>query len=304
MADKKKDPESKEIPLPPAPPVPAATEYPRVDTAQVLPEALAPFIAEAAPEYASAVDHKKQQGKKAEATPEVSEKDIPAPPVDAPNVPSPDVSAPMVPSPESSAAAGSIPGAAVPAAPAEYPPGPSAVFVQAPTPPPARNNRLFAVLLGILAAALFGALWFGFLLLGALFTGFPVDPLQLMLDAQLYIPVGAFYVGWVLWSLLANRAGLVSWVFGSIFVGIFAYLGYLAFMFVAVGFNFNNFTELLPVFVLDFRPLLALIAGREVALWFGWLVSKRGAKIRQQNDEAFAEYQKSIAERPVVYPGL
>jgi len=303
VADKKKEPESKEIPLPPAPPVPAAPDYPRVDTAQVLPEALAPFIAEAAPEYASSVDHKKQAKNKTEDVPppappappaevsaaEVPVDDIPAPPSETPEVPAADVAVPSVP---------------VPGAPAEYPATPSAVFVQAPTPPPARNNRLFAVLLGIPAAALFGALWFGFLFLGALFTGFPFDPLQLALDAQLYIPIGAFYIGWVIWALISNRAGLVSWVFGSIFVGLFAYLGYLAFMFVAVGFNFNNFTELLPVYVLDFRPLLALIAGREVALWFGWLVSKRGAKIRQQNEEAFAEYQKSISEHPVVYPGL
>lgn len=289
MAEKKQDPESKEIPVPPAPPVPAAAEYPRVDTAQVLPDALAPFINEAAPEYASAVDHKKQTKDKVAdslATPALEtglvsspESDIPAPPVEAPQVPAY--------------------GAA-----SDYPAQPSAVFVQAPTPPPERNNRLFAVLLGIPASAVFGALWFGLLFLGAVITGFPFDPQALVLDAQLYIPIGAFYLGWVIWSLVSNRAGLVSWVFGSIFVGFIAYLGYLTFMFVAVGFNFNSFTELLPVYVLDYKPLLALLAGREVALWFGWLVSKRGAKIRQQNEDAFAEYQKSISEHPVVYPGL
>lgn len=320
MAEKDEKAESTEIPVPPAPETP---QYPRVDTAQVLPDAILPFIAQAAPEFAEAVDHKKdskeeepiaesamEQEAVGESTPETVS--------DSEGTPESEKVATLesdlgVEEKSESKITPPVPPAPAPPAPTtqqeqagseQYVAQQGPVFVQAPTPPPARNNRLFGVLIGIPAALVFGALWVGILTLVSLFIDFGFEPLAFLVDAQLYIVVGAFYLGWVIWAVISNRAGKVSWAFGSIFVGLFAYAGYFLFLLLALEFNFSEFGDISQRFLVDFRPLFALIAAREIALWFGWIVSKRGEKVRKENEEALREYEKSIAEHPVVYPGL
>lgn len=173
---------------------------------------------------------------------------------------------------------------------------PQVVYVQPVTPPKKLHNRGIGSLLAlaatvVFAAALAGATWvLGWLTEGS--VGF-----QFLGAAKFWLPVGVFAVAFVLLVLLANRASWWAYILGSIFVAVGVYFGTIA---LALAFDTILRVPAPSTFgaalVSPFVIIAALLA-REVSMWFGSILARRGRKLKVRNAEARAAYEREAAER-------
>ncbi|TPX00720.1 hypothetical protein FJ656_31345, partial [Schumannella luteola] len=99
------------------------------------------------------------------------------------------------------------------------------VYVQAPTPPTARHNRGFGVLISLLGAAAFALAYLGVVAILIALTGASVDSSlpQFLTSLSFWVPVGVYAVFACLFALIVNRAAWWAHVLGSLFVAILTY---------------------------------------------------------------------------------
>ncbi|WP_243696148.1 hypothetical protein [Labedella phragmitis] len=178
------------------------------------------------------------------------------------------------------------------------------VYVQAPAPPKKKGNRGFGVLVGVLATAVFGALYFVALLLTPLLSGTAVDyaasAMTILTSAAFFVPVIVFFLAWVLLIVVLTRAPWWGYVIGGFVVAIITYAGALG------GALIQNAFEVAPSQVPSFllaqaltpAAVLAFIVAREVPIWFGVWVGKRGRSVRARNIEAREEYERVLEAGP------
>ena len=185
--------------------------------------------------------------------------------------------------------------------------------MQAPEPPRKRGNRGAAGLIGLLAAVVFALLfaianfaWEAFLGWGTTAIGEgTTDPATFVTDVLLTPPfwftVVAFWLSFWLLGVFVNRARWWSWVVLGLIVALLTYVGHIAGAFLAAP--FWNITpsegkDLLLNVVFTPMALASIIIAREVTIWFGAWVSRRGARITQLNEEERAEYDRVMSEGP------
>jgi hypothetical protein len=178
------------------------------------------------------------------------------------------------------------------------------VYVQAPTPPKKKGNRGFGVLVGVLATVVFGALYFVALLLTPLLSGTAVDyaatTMTILTSAAFFVPVIVFFLAWVLLIVVLTRAPWWGYVIGGFIVALITYAGALG------GALAQNAFEVAPSQVPSFllaqaltpAAVLAFIIAREVPIWFGVWVGKRGRSVRARNIEAREEYERVLEAGP------
>lgn len=189
----------------------------------------------------------------------------------------------------------------------------SPIFVQAPEPPKKRGNRGAAALIGLLAAAVFAVLFFAasfgiWWMYGhfGLREGVADQPLvDLALEVAtappFWVTVIGFWIGFWLLGVFVNRARWWSWVVLGVVVSLIAYGGYLGGVFLEAPFWMITQSEgvtLLLGHVLSPIGLAAFLIAREVTIWFGAWVSRRGVRLAALNAEAQDEYDRLIAEGP------
>ena len=179
------------------------------------------------------------------------------------------------------------------------------VYLTAPNPPRARGNRGVGTLLAIVATVVFAAL---LALIAALYRGIAggeglgavfTDWLPGFLTVPLfYVPVAVFLVLFVLFVLLANRAGWGVYVLGSFVLAVALYFASIGILLALDGMVFN-FTGHTSFASLSVNPaiVIATIVAREVAIWFGAAISSRGRRVKARNVEAAAEYKRETAEK-------
>lgn len=179
------------------------------------------------------------------------------------------------------------------------------VYLTAPNPPRPRGNRGFGILLAVAATAVFAAL---LALIAVLYRGIAgrdglsavfTDWLPGFLTTPLfYVPVAVFLVLFVLFVLLANRAGWSVYVLGSFLLAAALYFASIGILLALDGmvFNFAGHTSFASLAV---NPAIAIatIVAREVAIWFGAVISARGRRVRARNVEAAAAYERETAEK-------
>ncbi|MTE23550.1 hypothetical protein [Microbacterium sp. ZXX196] len=187
---------------------------------------------------------------------------------------------------------------------------PAPIFVQAPEAPRKRGNRGASGLIGLVAAlafaVLFAAATFGWQAVMSVANGEgipdPVDFVTLdLLAPTFWVTVIAFWLAFWLLGAIVNRARWWSWVIFGLLVAVLTYVGFLAGVFVDAPFwaiTAREGVDLLVANVLHPVALLALILAREVTIWFGAWVSKRGGKIAELNREEREEYDRLIADGP------
>ncbi|WP_166404641.1 hypothetical protein [Labedella endophytica] len=181
------------------------------------------------------------------------------------------------------------------------------VYVQAPTPPKAKGNRGFGIVIGLLATAVFAALYL--LVLVFVVMPFAVPDagsattsvlLETLTSAAFFVPVIVFFLAWALLVVILTRASWWGYVIGGFLVGVLTYAGYLAGILAANAFEVapSQVPGFLLDHVLDAPALLAFIVAREVPIWFGVWVGKRGRAVRVRNAEARAEYERILEAGP------
>lgn len=180
------------------------------------------------------------------------------------------------------------------------------VFVEQPTPPRKAGNRGIGSLLALASAVVFGALYIPvFALIVFLATG--TVNFDFLTRLEFYIPVGLYAVGAVLMVLLLNRAGWALHILGSILVGVLVYLGTAGVIVLSQNIFAITSTEASTLFARGLVTPWVIAAGllaREVALWSGALIARRGRKIKARNVEALDAWERDLAEkRAQGYPG-
>ena len=170
--------------------------------------------------------------------------------------------------------------------------------------PVKRSNRGFALLMAVIATLVFAALYAGLFALARViyapgsvflptFTAF-------IGTAPFYVAVAVFFVALLLWSILTNRGGWISYVVAGLIIGLAAFFSYHLGVAVQTFVNTNTW-DIAPMLASLRAPehlpgaLIAFFAAREVITWLGGLVSLRGRKLRKLNAADRDEYEKQRA---------
>ena len=192
------------------------------------------------------------------------------------------------------AAAGAAAASAPPVAP--QPAAPQVVYVQPVTPPKKLHNRGVGTLLALAATAIFAAALTGATWLLGWFTEGSVN-FAFLGATKFWLPVGVFLVAFILLVLLANRASWWAYILGSIFVAVGVYFGTIGLallfdMVLRVPAPSTFGAALVSPFV-----IIAALLAREVSMWAGSILARRGRKLKVRNAEARAAYEREAAER-------
>ncbi|MCA1942994.1 MAG: hypothetical protein LDL15_05250, partial [Yonghaparkia sp.] len=191
---------------------------------------------------------------------------------------------------------------------ATEPAAPAVVYVTAPAAPRARGARGVGVLVAILGTGIFAAL-FG--LLATLLAPFlpdvaAVGGLLFTATPAFWVPVVVFALAYILLIVIVNRAGWWAHVLGGFLVAVVVWVGFIGAQLIAAG----AVGQALPVVgavvaVQLMNPVgfLAAIIAREVPVWVGWIVARRGRSARARNEAARAAYQKELAEHQATVSG-
>lgn len=176
------------------------------------------------------------------------------------------------------------------------PPAHEVIVVDAPVPPRKKSNRGIGIALALLATVVFT----GLLLAAAFGLSFVLGGgIGFITDPQFYFPSLFFFLGLVIVTLVLNRAGWWSHIIGSVVVGAITWFGSASLLLVAAGmFTMNQGEANDTFFAALFSPILIIAAllAREVAIWTGAILARRGRSLRVRNAEAQEAYEREQAE--------
>ncbi len=185
---------------------------------------------------------------------------------------------------------------------------PTVVYVTAPTPPRAEGARGVGVLVAVLGAGLFAAAYaLLVVVLGLLAPGFGLGgALRFTTTPTFWIPVIVFALAYVLLVVIVNRAGWWAHVLGGFLVALVVWVGFIGAAIISAG-AFGQAAPIVTAVVAEqlTNPLgfAAAIAAREVPVWVGWIVARRGRTARARNEAARAAYQHELAEHRATVSG-
>lgn len=179
-------------------------------------------------------------------------------------------------------------------------PGGTAQYVQAPEEPTRRGNRGFGILISVLQAIIFAAVFYGVLLLLDYLAGTNLDYVGTLLSPLFLITVAMFFIGLVIVSLLVNRAGWGVWILLGLLVAVFAYVGAIGGSLAqdAMSVPSNRVWQYILDHLLTWPTVVAFVLGREVPIWFGAWIARRGRRVHERNIAEHDEYQRQLDEGP------
>lgn len=185
---------------------------------------------------------------------------------------------------------------------------PAVVFVTAPQPPKKRGARGVGAIVALLSAGVFTAVYASLvLLLGLIEPRFGVaGALDTIASVTFSLPVIIFFLAYLLLVVIVNGAGWWAHVLGGFIVAVVVWVGFVGAAIIAAGAFGSTAAEVNAVVLQQLtNPLgfVAAIAAREVPIWVGGLVSRRGRTARARNVEARAAYEQKLAEHRATVGG-
>lgn len=180
------------------------------------------------------------------------------------------------------------------------------VYVQAPTPPAARGNRGFGVLISLLGAVAFALLYIAVIAILVAIAGASVDEqLSSFLQSMAFwVPVAVYAVVSSLFALIVNRAAWWAHALGSLFVAGITYAisgGIVALALNVIGMTPDEGVATLGRVFGSAQLIAALVLAREVSLWFGLAIAARGRKVKERNIADRAAFEQSVADHRAEY---
>lgn len=178
---------------------------------------------------------------------------------------------------------------------------PQYVYVNSPAAPVKKSNRLFGVLVGLVATVAFSILFFVVMaIIYASYSG--TLNLRFLGQTSFYVPALFFLVGFIVLALLVNRGGWWLYVFGSVLVALFVYFGTIGALLLGAGIVLETpeaAAELFRQGLTNPFTIAAALTSREVALWAGAVLARRGRRVKERNSEALDDYmrEKEAARR-------
>lgn len=229
-----------------------------------------------------------------ESVPEPTSQNVPETPVDD--------QAAAEPSPAASA------DASVPTSAAAKSAQPTVVFVTAPQPPKKRGARGVGALVAVFSTGIFAAVYAALVAVIAIAVrGVSLQEVVSSLSAPAYwLPVIVFFLSYLLLVVIVNRAGWWAHVLGGFIVAVVVWVGFVGAAIIAAGAVGGSAAEVSAIVTQQLtNPLgfAAAIAAREVPIWVGGIVSRRGRMARARNVEARAGYERELAEHRATVGG-
>ncbi|MGF2950190.1 ABC transporter [Microbacterium alcoholitolerans] len=196
----------------------------------------------------------------------------------------------------------------VPAEPSAPPPAaPQPIFVQAPEPPRELGNRGAAGAIGLVATIAFAILYLGAIVgfgaaEGTVTTANIGEAALAPLSMWSYwVPVAVFFIAFWLLGAIINRGRWGHWVIFGLFVALATYGGHLLGQLFQAPFwriTTSEAAELVNEQMLAPLAIAAFVFARELTIWFGAWVARSGARKKELNAEAQAEYERTLEAGP------
>lgn len=178
------------------------------------------------------------------------------------------------------------------------PPAREVIYVTTPAAPRKLGNRGLGSALALAAAIVFAALLALATAVFGVVNGAPFG-FGFLANPQFYVPMLFFVIGLVLVVLVVNRANWWAHIVGSIFVGLIVYFGTIGLGLLTTGIVQNTPAEAAARFsaqLLNPFVIIAALLAREVALWTGAILSRRGRRLRVRNADAHEAWRREVAE--------
>ncbi|SEM89065.1 hypothetical protein E3O25_10270 [Cryobacterium sp. TMT1-3] len=198
----------------------------------------------------------------------------------------------------------------VAAAPTYTPPTQSPIYVQAPTKPKDRSNRGGGILIALLATVVFAVLYAvaAFIIIGVTSTSIAatVDGFSsVALLPLFYIPIIFFFLAFAALISLVNRGGWWAYVLFGFLVAVVVYFAYiggallgLVFDGRADGLSPAEIGRIVGTLWLNPGAIAAALIAREVPIWAGAWIARRGRRVTAKNLESRTEYERLLADGP------
>jgi len=174
---------------------------------------------------------------------------------------------------------------------------PRVVYVTAPTPPKIAGNRGFGAFIALVSALVFAIIFaIAVVIINATKSG-RVD-ISFVQAPSFYVPIGFFALAAVIIALVINRAGWAAHVLSSIVVGLVVYFGTVGVLLLSIGVIQSTPEQAQLLFaqaLIDPGVIAAGLIAREVSLWTGALVAKRGRKVTERNRETRTQWEAELA---------
>lgn len=177
--------------------------------------------------------------------------------------------------------------------------GPQVVYIETPAAPKKKGNRGVGSALAVASGIVFMAVFALVVALIAAITGIGQFTVNIITQPTFFIPVLFYIIGTVLLVLIVNRAGWAAYVVGSIFVALLVYFGTVGVLLLGQGIILRSPSEAAELLSLGLQnPLViaAALVAREVSLWSGALISRRGRKLKARNADARAAWEREVAD--------
>ena len=186
--------------------------------------------------------------------------------------------------------------------------GQQVVYVQAPLPPRVRGNRVVGVLLALLGAVLFAAAYAGAaaIPLAIRFSGNGLSPAfsAFVQNAIFWIPIMMFALGFILLTVILNRAGWWAHVLGSLLVAVFVYfssIGLLLLVGNVFGMTPAHASSAFGALATNPLMIAAALVAREVSIWIGLAIAARGRRVKARNVETRTAWDREQEEKRAEY---
>ena len=179
-------------------------------------------------------------------------------------------------------------------------PSPQVVYVQTPAPPKKKGNRGIGSVLAIASGLIFAAAFALVVAAIANLSGIGRFTVTFLAQPSFYVPVLFYIIGAVLLVIIVNRAGWAAYVLGSIFVGLVVYFGTVGVLLLGQGVILKTPAEAAALLTLGLTNPLVIAAGlvaREVSMWTGALISRRGRRLKARNATAHETWEREVAQK-------
>ncbi len=199
-----------------------------------------------------------------------------------------------------------------PPPPAVPAPASSPIYVQAPIKPKTKSNRGGGILIALLATVVFAILYAvaAFIIIGVTSTTVDVTVDGFTAFAALpvfYLPIIFFFLAYSVLIALVNRAGWWAHVLFGFLVGVVVYFSYIGAAMLGLvldgradGLSTAELGRIVGTLWLNPGAIAAGLIAREVPIWAGAWIARRGRRVTARNIEAHAEYERLLADGPQV----
>jgi hypothetical protein len=180
------------------------------------------------------------------------------------------------------------------------------IYVQAPIAPKNRGNRGAGILIALLSTVVYAALYAAVAFVIAAVNSSTVADTnarfgEFLVRPVYYIPVIFFFLAFALLVAIVNRGGWWAYVLFGFLVAVVVYFSYIGGALLTVqAWNLtpSEAGRLLGTLWLNPFGIAAAVIAREVPIWFGAWIARRGRKVTERNVEARKEYDRQIAAGP------